>query len=194
MFKRAKLFVFILFLPICFLITSCRPCDENNESCIRIPDRDNTLPREVTLNISEEVEDKLLRLVYVDQASSPDHIPDIQPTGQLVVVTAGAEDSDGGIKSLELWVQEESCRTIIDDGEELVECVGPGLLAGPRVKSMSDAEIGEFTRKKRSLIRVFDLDEELGNTYTRLYLEIWVEAENFHGGRIVTPRVTITYP
>ena len=192
MFKLARIFTLLLFL--CLFITGCTPCDENNERCIRIPESDNTLPTEASLNLTEEVADQLLRLIYVDQISSPNHIPTIQPSGNLIIASAHAEDLNGGVKSIQLWMQKELCRTIIVDGEELAECAGPGLLAGPRVQKNSDALVGEFTLKERTLIHFINLEEELGNRYTSLNLEVWVKVENFYGGEIETPKVTISYP
>jgi hypothetical protein len=103
----------------------------------------------------------------------------------VVSVTASGSDDDGGIKAVRMW----ATYTYRKPGQTS----GPGLAGKPVTENVSGAAVGESTLKNRIVAYNFDLKKELAG-WSSIKLDVWVEAENFYGGKVQTPVVSITYP
>ena len=103
----------------------------------------------------------------------------------VVSVIASARDDDGGIKAAKMW----ATYTYYRPGQ----VAGPSLPSSPLTENVSTAVVGESTLKNRIVAYNFDLLNELGG-WSRVKVDVWVEEENFHGGKVQTPLVSITYP
>ena len=97
----------------------------------------------------------------------------------------GSTDEDGGIKAVELW----ATFTYYKPGQ----ISGPGLAGAPIKQDVSSAQIGESTLKNRFFQYNFDLKKELGS-WSNIKIDVWVEGKNFYGGKVSTPKISITYP
>lgn len=187
-----KTIMMLVLLVMVGLISSCnRPCDENNTKCVQIPESDQTPPQNLSLRISEEQDDDngLVTRLVIDETFDSSQSYIVEPTTNIVFVSISGADNNGGIKSLELWMNTERCRS---NGDETT-CAGPGLLGAPTRSVVSSKNIGEYAYKERIIVEGLDLDEMLGSS-TSLRVNVWAVAENFHGGKVRTPTVTIEYP
>jgi hypothetical protein len=113
-----------------------------------------------------------------------------QPTtiiavSDVVTVIASARDDDGGIKAVKIW----ATYTYHRPGQT----AGPGLVSTPVAQNVSNAAVGESTLKSRIVSSNFDLKKELLG-WSSIKLDVWVEGENFYGGKVQTPVVSVTYP
>jgi hypothetical protein len=63
----------------------------------------------------------------------------------------------------------------------------------PVEQYVSNATTGEQTLKSPIVSHKFELKQELGS-WSRIKADIWIEVENFYGGKVQTPIVSLTYP
>jgi hypothetical protein len=103
----------------------------------------------------------------------------------VVSVIASARDDDGGIKAVKMW----ATYTYRRPGQ----ISGPGLVSMPVAQNVGNAAVGESTLKSRVVAFNFDLKKELIG-WSSIKLDVWVEGENFYGGKVQTPMISITYP
>jgi hypothetical protein len=149
--------------------TSCPDC------FVVVPTSDATPPT-VALNISDQ------DLINVPQGSPPLTIIAVSDS---VDVIASARDEDGGVRSVKIWVS----FTYYRPGQ----VIGPGLVAAPAAESSSSSLVGESTAKSRVVTASIDLRGPL-SSYSRVKADVYVEGENFHGGRVLSPVASLTYP
>lgn len=160
------------------LVTGCgaSPTSEPQD-CVVASSNDSTLP---TLGLTITDFDKLK--VDLNETSQPMLI---EPIPNVVSVYAGATDDDGGIKVVNLW----ATYTYYKPGQTS----GPFLAGAPIQQVISDGAIGECVRKNMFFFYRLDLKKELGN-WSSIQIDVWVAGENFQGGKIQTPKASITYP
>jgi len=103
----------------------------------------------------------------------------------VVTVIARATDEDGGIKSVKMWATYTYSKPGV--------VAGPGLVSAPVNESISTAVVGQSTLKSRNVAFNFDLKKELAG-WTRVKVDVWVEADNFFGNHVQTPAVSLVYP
>jgi len=170
----------ILALVLSILLVACPsptptpPTPDPNS--VVVPPNDSTPPMEVGLDVYDP------DLISVSKTSQPITIFAIS---DVVTVIAGATDEDGGIKAVSLW----ATYTYYKPGQTS----GPGLATAPIKQVVSSATVGGSTPKNPFFSYNFDLKTELGG-WSRIKIDIWVQAENFYGGKVQTPVVSLTYP
>lgn len=161
-------------LSLIILTSACTPAPEN---FVVVPTNDSTPPTVgMTVNDNNKIN------IDVNEASQP---ITIQASSDTVTVIASATDKDGGIKMVELW----ATYTYYKPGQ----ISGPTLAGAPEKQDISNAQIGESTLKNRFFFYNFDLRKELGS-WSSIKVDVWVEGENFYGGRVSTPIVSMIYP
>jgi hypothetical protein len=99
-----------------------------------------------------------------------------------VTIIAGATDEDGGIKAVKMFA------TLTYYKANQVS--GPGLTSGPIRQDVSTSKGGESTLKNRFFQHNFDLKQERSGRDS-IKINVWTEGENFHGGKVRTPTVSI---
>jgi len=162
-----------LAFALVLLLLACPPPPP--ESLVVVPAADNT-----PLTLAMDVFD-------------PDVIPISQTApsvtiiavSDVVSVIGSATDDDGGIKAIKMW----ATYTYSNPGVTS----GPGLAGTPVNQSVSNATVGEKTPKSRTVAYNFDLKKELGG-WSRVEVDVWIEADNFYSGHAQTPVVSLTYP
>lgn len=94
-----------------------------------------------------------------------------------VTVTARADDPDGGVKALRIWVT--TTRTIPGTTE------GPSLAGAPAAAFVSSAVVGQSASPTATTTWTFDIEPMIGGFWD-VTLAVFAEAENFHGGKSQT--------
>ncbi len=145
---------------------------------VRVPSSDSTPPEVVSLLVNDHSQ---LNITITQSSQSMT----IQPGSDIVSLEGIATDTDGGIKTVSLW----ATYTYFRDGQTS----GPGLAGAPVTQDRSNAGVGQNTLKTRVVNWDFNLNRDLGS-WSSLRLDIWVEGENFYGGKQRTPVVSLTYP
>lgn len=145
------------------------------EEFVVVPTADNTSPM-----AGMDVYDP--RPISINQAAQSITIIAVS---DVVSVIASARDDDGGIKSVKMW----ATYTYYKPGQ----ISGPGLVTTPVSESVSNATVGESTLKSRIVATNFDLKKELGG-WSKVKVDVWIEGENFYGGKVKTPIVSLKYP
>jgi hypothetical protein len=102
-----------------------------------------------------------------------------------VTIIATGTDNDGGLRAIRLW----AAYTYYNPGQT----VGPTLPGVPVRQVVSNAQVGESTAKTRFFFHNLDLDAIRGS-WARIRIDVWTEAENFHGGTSQSSTVSIRYP
>ncbi len=153
-----------------------RPGADPDPNVVAVPISDPNPPTAVGLDVYDP------DLISVGMTSQP---VTIIAVSNEVTVVAGATDEDGGIKALKLW----ATYTYYRPGQTS----GPGLAGAPLKEYLSDAVVGGSARKSPFLTHTFKLKDDLRG-WSRIKIDIQVEGENFYGGKVKTPLVSITYP
>ena len=91
-----------------------------------------------------------------------------------VTVTARADDPDGGVKFLRIWVT--TTRTLPGTQE------GPSLAGAPAAEFASPATVGQPANASASVSWKFDIEPLIGRFWD-VTLDVFAEAENFSGGK-----------
>lgn len=99
-----------------------------------------------------------------------------------VSITARADDPDGGIKAIRIWATTKRSRpgTI----------QGPTLAGAPEVEKVSSATVGQPASPTESVTWDVDVEPMIGSFWD-VWIEVFAEAENFHGGKVNTPVLTL---
>jgi hypothetical protein len=121
-------------------------------------------------------------LIGIDQ-SAPS--VSIVAVSDVVSIIASATDDDGGVKAVKMWATYTSYKPGVISG--------PGLVSAPVTESVSTAAVGDSTLKSRVVAYNFEVKKELVG-WSRIKVDVWVEAENFYGSRVKSPVVSLTYP
>lgn len=155
-----------------FLLWACPPSADN---LVVVPAADNT-----PLTLAMDVFDP--DLISISQTAPS---VTIVAVSDVVTVTASARDEDGGIKAVRMWATYTYSKPGVTSG--------PGLAGPPVNESVSTAIVGQSTLKIRTVAYNFDLKKDLGG-WSRVKVDVWIEADNFYGGHAQTPVVSLTYP
>ena len=173
MLNKFNNLVFVLI----FLLSACAPTPTSSpESFVLVPASDNTPPTAVGMAVFDP------DIISVSATSQPITIIAVS---DVVSVIASARDDDGGMKAVKMW----ATYTYYKPGQ----VSGPGLAGTPITKNVSNAIVGESTLKSRIVAHNFDLKKELGG-WSRVKVDVWIEGENFYGGKVQTSVVSLTYP
>jgi hypothetical protein len=158
-------------------LAACTPRTPANspQSFVVVPSSDNTLPTGGLVLYDPDP-------IKVDGASQP---VTVIAVSDVVTIIAGATDEDGGIKSVRLW----ATYTYYKPGQ----IQGPGLASTPVKEDLSPAKVGESTLKNRFVTYNVEVKNQLAG-WSSIKVDVWMEAENFGGGTLRTPVVSITYP
>ena len=163
----------ILIITLLFSASGCNTAPAN---FVIVPASDSTPP-----TVGMTVNDSKVN-IDVNESSQP---VTMRAGADTVAIIAGATDQDGGIKTVKLF----AAFTYYKPGQ----ITGPGLVGAPIRQDVSNAKVGESTLKNRFFLYNFDLKKERGN-WTSIKIDVWTEGENFYGGTVRTPTVSITYP
>jgi hypothetical protein len=144
-----------------------------------VPAADPTPPSAVWLQVDRPAQPLLN--ADPNSASPADHAS----PGQPMQITARADDPDGGIKDLQIWMTESATST----SDTTATSGGPGLAGSPVASAPSPAGVGE--QASTSGRATYTLTPP--TTGARRYV-IWARALNFHGGRTETRRLTVDVP
>ena len=147
-----------------------------------VPAADPTPPTAVWLQVDRP--GRPLLNADPSSASPADHaVP-----GVAIQVTARADDSDGGIQDVQVWMTEQRW---VDNGDGTASSSGPSLAGAPAASSPSSATAGQpaSTSGRAS----YTLTPPATANSRRQYV-IWARALNFYGGRTETRRLTIDVP
>ncbi len=171
MIKRTSYLVFALII----LLSSCTPAS-NNANYVKVPNDDITVP-----TVGMTINDSNVN-IDVNEESKPTIFETNSGTIPIIV---GATDADGGIKVVKLW------KTITKYNPSNIE--GPSSLSVPEKQDISTAQVGELTLKNRFFTYNLNLNQDLGSA-SFIQVDVWAEGENFYGGKVSTPKVSIKYP
>jgi hypothetical protein len=165
--------VFVLII----LASGCASFTPDPKNFVVVPMNDITPP-----TVGMTVNDNSKINIDVSETSQP---TTIHAGSDNISIIAGATDEDGGLKVVSLW----ATYTYYKPGQ----ISGPGLAGAPVKQDVSNAKVGESTLKNRFFLYNFDLKTELGH-WSNIKIDVWAEGENFYGGKVQTPVVSITYP
>ncbi len=153
------------------VVTACTPAPQLN-----VPPQDPTSPSALWLqaNIPNQP------LVNVTLGGTP-------AAGEMVdtnhvSITARADDPDGGIRAIRIWA---TTRRSMPGTVQ-----GPTLAGTPEVERVSSATVGQPANPTESVTWELDVEPLIG-AFWDLSLDVFAEAENFHGGKVTTPVLTL---
>ena len=117
----------------------------------------------------------------VNSSSLPSTIQTNENEISISIITT---DNNGGIKKVELW----TTFAFYKNGQ-----VQPGQNGRPADQFLSTRNIGDKVLKTRLLSHTINMPDKLG-THDEMRIEVWANSENFHGGAVSTPLISIEYP
>jgi hypothetical protein len=123
---------------------------------------------------------------YITSADPPAHAA----AGLQLRITARADDPDGGVKDVQIWMTEQTWRTN-PDGTETSS--GPGLAGAPVASAPSQANVGDPAPASSSITHSLT-PPTLTPPMTRRQYVIWARAVNFHGGAVQTQQLKVEAP
>lgn len=171
MIKKTSVLVFVLII----LLSSCTPATDN-ANYITVPNDDSTAP-----TVGMTIYDSKMN-IDITEKSNP---ITFEASSGIVPILVGATDIDGGIKVVRLW------KTVTKFKPDDIE--GSGLQSAPEMQDVSTANVGELTLKNRFFKYDLNLSQELGD-WAWIKVDVWAEGENFYGGIVSTPKISIKYP
>jgi hypothetical protein len=107
----------------------------------------------------------------------------------VVTVAARGDDPDGGVQDVQIWALQTSWRLVSGTQQQ----VGPGLAGAPEASSPDPSMIGDVALKSRLATHNFDI-KQLRGAFSRIRIEVWATAKNFHGGTVSTKSARIVWP
>lgn len=107
----------------------------------------------------------------------------------VVTVVARGDDADGGVQDVQVWAVQTSWKSV----GGIAQQVGPGLAGAPEASNPDASAIGEVALKSRLATHNVDIKQIRGG-YSRVQIEVWATAKNFHGGTISTTHAQISWP
>jgi hypothetical protein len=110
--------------------------------------------------------------------------------GQQMRITARADDPDGGVKDVQIWITEQTW-SMNPDGTETTS--GPGLAGKPVASAPSQAAVGDPAPASSSVTYLLTPPAMTPSLSRRQYV-IWAHAVNFHGGAVHTQQLKIVVP
>lgn len=110
--------------------------------------------------------------------------------GQQMRVTARADDPDGGVQDVQIWMTEQTWRSNPDGTATIT---GPGLAGAPAASTPSQAAVGDPAPASSSVTHLLTPPTNTSPLTRRQYV-IWARAVNFHGGAVQTKQLTIAVP
>jgi hypothetical protein len=166
--------IIVFFLSIASLLSGCRPPDP---STVTVPANDPTPP--TALWLQADVPDRPLGNAYLNGASST---MDLGEPGTFTV-TAMASDNDGGIREVRIFYDV----TLIRGSTT----IGPTLQSGPIAVTTVPGGPGSVVPTTANVRSTIDSLAELRNGAHDVKVRLWAEAENFSGGIVRTPYLTV---
>lgn len=142
-----------------------------------VPASDSTPPSAMWLQ--GQVPDLALANVFLD---GQDAVYEVA-ADDVVALSASADDPDGGVQRLEIWASV----TLFADGV----IAGPTLPGAPEAAFASGAGVGEEAERSVLVSSSLDVGALFLPSYDRIDVDVWAEAENFHGGASTTPVLTV---
>ena len=149
-----------------------------------VPASDPTPPSALWLQIDRPGQPLLN--AYITSADPLAHAA----AGQQMRITARADDPDGGVKDVQIWMTEQTWRTNPDG---TVTTTGPGLAGAPVASAPSQAAVGDPAPASSSVTHSLT-PPTITPPLTRRQYVIWARAVNFHGGAVQTQQLTIAVP
>jgi hypothetical protein len=153
------------------VVTACTPAPQLN-----VPPQDATPPSALWLqaNIPNQplVNVTLGGSVATGEMSDTNHVS----------ITARADDPDGGIKAIRIWA---TTRRSMPGTIQ-----GPTLAGAPEVENVSSAAVGQPASPTESVTWELDVEPRIG-AFGDVSIDVFAEAENFHGGKVNTPVLTL---
>jgi hypothetical protein len=147
-----------------------------------VPPSDPTPPNAVWLQVDRP--GRPLLNADPGSASPADHA---EP-GRAMQITARADDPDGGIKDVQIWMTEQRW---VDNGDGTESSTGPSLPGAPSAGSPSSATAGQVA--STSGRASYTLTPPATPAGRRRYV-IWAAALNFYGGTTRTQELRIDVP
>jgi hypothetical protein len=145
-----------------------------------VPSSDPTPPSAVWLQI--DVPGRPLLNADLTSASPPASVAG----GQTARVSARADDPDGGVQDIQIWMTEESWS--VDPVTGLAKHTGPGLAGAPSASSPSAAKVGEPAPASANTSFTLQLPI-VSAPQSRKQIVLWARALNFHGGKSNTKQL-----
>jgi hypothetical protein len=164
-----------LLVVVAITVNGCKPKQ------LIVPASDPTPPNALWLQIDRPGQPLLN--AYITSADLPAHAA----AGQQLRITARADDPDGGVKDVQIWLTEQTWRTNPDGTETTT---GPGLAGAPVASAPSQANVGDPAPASSSITH--SLTTALNPPTTRRQYVIWGRAVNFQSGAVETQKLTIT--
>ncbi len=149
-----------------------------------VPASDATPPSALWLQIDRPGQPLLN--AYITSADPLAHAA----AGQQMRITARADDPDGGVKDVQIWITEQTW-SMNPDGTETTP--GPGLAGKPVASAPSQAAVGDPAPASSSVTHLLTPPTMTPPLSRRQYV-IWARAVNFHGGAVQTQQLTIVVP
>jgi hypothetical protein len=172
---RSMLFAAFSFSVAC-LLTGCPP---SSSSTVTVPDAtkgDPTPPG--TLWLQADVPGRPLGNATLNGAAST---MDLGEPGTFTVTALGS-DTDGGIREVRIF----SDVTLIKGSQ----IIGPGLQSGPIAVTTVPGGPGSVVSRNARVQTKIDALAQLGSSHD-IVVRLWAEAENFYGGIVRTPVLTV---
>ena len=153
------------------VVTACTPAPQLN-----VPSQDATPP--AALWLQANIPNQPLANVTLGGALASGEMVDTNH----VSITARADDPDGGIKAIRIWA---TTRRSLPGTVE-----GPSLAGAPEVERVSSAVVGQPANPTESVTWDLDVEPRIG-AFWDVWIDLFAEAENFHGGKVTTPVLTL---
>ena len=155
-----------LILSLLAILSFCG-CPSSPPTQIKVPVSDSTPPGGLWLQA--DIPGQPLLNASPGAAPSSETLKDDAP----VHLTARADDSDGGVKEVRIFMSYSRSKPGVIEG--------PTLAGAPAAKDTSSAQVGDLTNVTRSTTYDFTVSD-LKRSFQTLTVDLWAEAENFHGG------------
>lgn len=152
-------------------------------SRLTVPASDPTPPSAIWLQIDRPGQPLLN--AFMTSADSPV----IAAAGQQMQITARADDPDGGVKDVQIWIDAETT-TFDSNGTPVITPPVPST--APVASTTSQAAVGDPAPASSS-VRHSLTPAVMTTPQTRRFV-IRARAVNFHGGAVVTQSLVVTVP
>jgi hypothetical protein len=171
------------------LVVAAAACEDKaggGTDSVTIPASDGSSPS-IVMDAHFNVEQR--PFLTITNGSAPQQAT-VKP-GETVSFIANGSDTDGGVKTVEIWVTKKTCSVSGD----LASCSGPGLVGGPAV-SNPDPDPNKTPGQTAAASRIvkYDLRIPTGAGTGSLEAKVWAKVVNWDGDKVESPQITITEP
>jgi len=151
---------------------------------VTIPSSDGSSPS-IVLDAHFNVEQR--GFLSVSDGSAPEQAS-VDPE-EVVTFIANGSDTDGGVKTVQIWADVKTCSATIDD---VATCSQPllGLPVAENADPDDEKEAGDSAARSRVVTYNLAVPGGSGS----LNAKVWAVVENFSGETRRTPNITISEP